>query len=233
MKLKAQDIAVPASILCAVCLIIAGALSVTNFFTKDKIEALNIETERTARSVVLPGSVTFEPGDEQNSYYIGKKEDGSINGYVFTTEGNGYGGTIRVLTGINSEGQITGVNLLSISETPGLGMNAQNDQFRDQYKKTAPANGFSVIKTGTASDEQITALTGATITSNGITNAVNLAIQQYYTVIGSDFDISARSAATTTANSVTISENISLSNKEVIGLVSRTASQYQMANGGA
>ena len=54
MKFKPKEIAVPALILCAICLIITGALSVTNFITKDTIEALNLETEKEARTVVLP-----------------------------------------------------------------------------------------------------------------------------------------------------------------------------------
>ena len=54
MKFKPKEIAVPALILCAICLIITGALSVTNFITKDTIEALNLQTEKEARTVVLP-----------------------------------------------------------------------------------------------------------------------------------------------------------------------------------
>ena len=85
MKFKPKEIAVPALILCAICLIITGALSVTNFITKDTIEALNLETEKSARTVVLPDAANFEAGDSEESYFIGKADDGSEKGYVFTT----------------------------------------------------------------------------------------------------------------------------------------------------
>ena len=175
MKFKPKEIAVPALILCAICLIITGALSVTNFITKDTIEALNLQTEKEARTVVLPDAANFEAGDSEESYYVGKADDGSEKGY---------GGTIQVMTGINTEGEITGVTILSLDETPGLGMNAQNASFTDMYKQTVPEGGFNVIKSGTAGDGNIVALTGATITSQAVTDAVNSAIDQYNEIKG-------------------------------------------------
>ena len=83
------------------------------------------------------------------------------------------------MTGISSEGTVTGISFLSINETPGLGMNAQKDSFKDQYKQTVPENGFTLIKSGEASEGEINAMTGATITSNAVTKAVNAAITQY------------------------------------------------------
>ena len=68
MKFKPKEIAVPALILCAICLIITGALSVTNFITKDTIEALNLQTEKEARTVVLPDAANFEAGDSEESF---------------------------------------------------------------------------------------------------------------------------------------------------------------------
>ena len=180
MKFKPKEIAVPALILCAICLIITGALSVTNFITKDTIEALNLQTEKEARTV----AANFEAGDSEESYYVGKADDGSEKGYVFTTTAKGYGGTIQVMTGINTEGEITGVTILSLDETPGLGMNAQNASFTDMYKQTVPEGGFNVIKSGTAGDGNIVALTGATITSQAVTDAVNSAIDQYNEIKG-------------------------------------------------
>ena len=165
MKFKPKEIAVPALILCAICLIITGALSVTNFITKDTIEALNLETEKSARTVVLPDAANFEAGDSEESYFIGKADDGSEKGYVFTTTAKG-------------------VTILSLNETPGLGMNAQNATFTDMYKQTAPESGFNVIKSGTAGDGNIVALTGATITSQAVTDAVNAAIEQYNEIKG-------------------------------------------------
>ncbi len=223
MKFNSKDISIPVIVLCAVCLIVAGSLSVTNFFTKDTIAALNLEAEQKARTVVLPGSTSFDPGDAESTYYIGKKDDGSINGYVFATEGTGYGGSgsVRILTGISADGEVTGISFLTLNETPGLGMNAQNDSYLDQYKQPVPANGFTVIKTGQVNAGQISALTGATITTNGVTNAVNLAIQQYNTIIDSAKEVSA------------VSDNTAISNQEVTDFVDNSLAKDDNKNGGA
>ena len=103
-------------------------------------------------------------------------------GYVFTTTASSYGGQIRVMTGISTDGTITGVSLLEISDTPGLGMNAEREEFRAQYEKPAPPDGFTVLKNGTPDDTQISAMTGATITSQAVTDAVNEAVAQYYAI---------------------------------------------------
>ena len=70
---------------------------------------------------------------------------------------------------------------LSKDETPGLGMNAQKDSYKDQYKQPVPENGFTLVK-GEAAEGEISAMTGATITSTAVTDAVNAAIEQYNTI---------------------------------------------------
>ena len=105
-------------------------------------------------------------------------------GYVFETESKGYGGTIQVMTGISTEGDVTGVVILSHAATPGLGANAEKENFRDQFKQPAPENGLDVVKYQPPAEGQIEAMTGATITSKAVTSAVNLAIEQYHTIKG-------------------------------------------------
>ena len=179
MKFKPKEIAMPALILCIICLVVTGALSVTSFITKDKIAQLSIETAKQARTVVLPEAVDFKPADDKESYYIGNGPDGSVKGYVFTNSAKGYAGSLQVMTGINTKGQVTGVTILSLNETPGLGMNAQNAEFTDMYRQPVPRAGFTVIKSGLPENGNIVALTGATITTNAVTEAVNASVQQY------------------------------------------------------
>lgn len=88
------------------------------------------------------------------------------------------------MTGISTEGNVTGVTILSLNETPGLGMNAQNETYTDMYRQPVPKNGFSVVKSGQAEHGNIVALTGATITTNAVTNAVNAAVEQYQAIQG-------------------------------------------------
>ena len=101
---------------------------------------------------------------------------GNVIGYLITsTSPEGYGGNVQIAVGITAEGSLTGIGFLSISETPGLGMNAQEPAFKDQFMGKA-AQTFEVTKTGAMADNQIQAISGATITSTAVTNATNAAV---------------------------------------------------------
>ena len=119
--------------------------------------------------------------EEADGYYVGKANNETV-GYVFQTEAKGYGGAVKVMTGISAGGQITGVVILEHSETPGLGANAEKASFTDQFKQTAPEKGITLVKNKAPSDGEIEAMTGASITSRAVTNAVNEAITKYNTV---------------------------------------------------
>ena len=101
---------------------------------------------------------------------------GNVIGHIITASSDdSYGGTVKVSVGITNEGQITGVELLEISDTPGLGMKASEPAFKDQYKDKS-VEEFTVTKTGSTSDSEINAISGATITSNAVTHAVDAAL---------------------------------------------------------
>ena len=103
-------------------------------------------------------------------------------GYVITTtDKDGYGGDIQVSVGIQSDGTVTGVSFLSISETAGLGMKAKEDSFSSQFAGKQ-VESFEVTKTGATSDNQIDAISGATITSSAVTSAVNAGLAYYRTL---------------------------------------------------
>ena len=104
-------------------------------------------------------------------------------GYVITTtDKDGYGGDIQVSVGIQSDGTVTGVSFLSLSETAGLGMKAKEPSFYEQYVGKNPTK-FAVSKDG-GDGEQIDALSGATITSRAVTGAVNAALGYYQNAFG-------------------------------------------------
>ena len=113
--------------------------------------------------------------------YEAKKADGSLYGYVISvTSTNGYGGNINFYMGITCDNMLKGISILSISETPGLGMNAENvlvPQFRNKKLEE-----FKVVKTGAVSSDEIDAITSATITSNAVTNGVNTGVR-YFTIL--------------------------------------------------
>lgn len=101
---------------------------------------------------------------------------GNVIGYLVTsTSPEGYGGNVQIAVGITAEGSITGIGFLTISETPGLGMNAKEPAFKDQFAGKK-AEALEVTKTAPTAENQIQAISGATITSSAVTNAANAAV---------------------------------------------------------
>ena len=99
-------------------------------------------------------------------------------GYVITTtDKEGYGGDIQITVGITADGTVSGISILSIGETAGLGMRATEPSFYEQYKDKQTEK-FYVSKDG-GEGEPIDALSGATITSRAVTGAVNAALAYY------------------------------------------------------
>lgn len=156
MKITAKDILKPALILFVICLVVTALLAGTNLLTKDKIAEQSALEAEQSRKVVLSDADSFEEAD---GYYIGKANNETV-GYVFQTEAKGYGGAVKVMTGISADGQITGVVILEHSETPGLGANAEKASFTDQFKQTAPEKGITLVKNKAPSDGEIEAMTG-------------------------------------------------------------------------
>lgn len=112
------------------------------------------------------------------------KANGETVGYVVTTTtSEGYGGDIQISVGILKDGTVSGVAILSIEETVGLGMKATEPEFYNQYagKKV---EFFNISKTGASTDNEIDALSGATITSSAMTKAVNAAVIYHKHAIG-------------------------------------------------
>ncbi|MDO4938564.1 MAG: FMN-binding protein [Lachnospiraceae bacterium] len=169
-----SEIIKPALTLLLICLVSTLVLSITNSITSEKI----IETEKkqaeTARQKVLPKADHFEliGDDEGNEVYAGKDASGELVGYTVAVNDKSYGGDIRVMTGMDVDMKVTGISILTINDTPGLGMNAKKDSFLDQYTdKTAG----SAVCSKNASGDEIQAITGATRTTEAVTRCVNAA----------------------------------------------------------
>jgi electron transport complex protein RnfG len=183
-----KEIIIPAISLFLICLVATALLGFTNQITAPKIEQLAIETENNAKKEVLSDAADFSDkmtatlDETEYSYYEGLDGDKNVIGYVFTTSAKGYGGDIKVMVGVDKSGSVTGVSILEISETAGLGMNAKNESFLKQF--LSKSGEISVIKNGTPADNEISALTGATITSKAMAKAVNTALALYEQVGG-------------------------------------------------
>lgn len=103
--------------------------------------------------------------------------DGKMVGHVVKADGQGYADKIELLVGLDAQGKtITGLFVLDQKETPGLGAKILEDGWRGQFKDKSTDNTLSVIKGGGAGDDQIDAISGATISSRSVTGIVNTAV---------------------------------------------------------
>ena len=164
-------------------------LALTNSVTSSTIAQRNEQANAEARKLVLESAQDFEQvkdvktdnskGVEVSEIYEAKDASGNTVGYTLKVLPSGYGGTIELMVGIDSvKGQVSGINVVSNSETAGLGAKATNPEFSDQYKGK-PLEELSVLKNGTPGDTEIKAISGATITSTAVTNGVDAAIEVY------------------------------------------------------
>ena len=182
MKLLVKDVLLPTAVLFLICVIVAAALAGTNLLTKDKIADQAAKKAEESRKLALSVADTFEPAAE-NEYYVGKTGN-DIVGYVFETSAKGYGGDVDVMTGISTDGKITGVILLDHEETPGLGANAEKEEFRAQFLQDVPETVLMLVKYQAPQPGEVEAMTGASMTSRAVTEAVNEAIRQYKKITG-------------------------------------------------
>ena len=185
MKIKPLEVLKPTAILVIICVLITAAVAGTNELTKDKIAQQQALKAEESRKVVLPQAETFEEQTDVGDFthYVGWAGDEAV-GLVFETSAKGYGGDVKVMTGVDLAGAVTGVVILEHEETPGLGANAEKESFRDQYKGLQAAEGdIEVVRYQTPVGQQIEAMTGASITSRAVTAAVNQALEQYRQVM--------------------------------------------------
>lgn len=162
-------------------------LAFVNAKTAPIIEKNENEKQSLALKAVMPDAVDFkeisisdemekisyEAECEINSVYEALSGDGKMIGTCSIITGSGYSSGLCIAVGVDSELKVTDIKIISSSETPGLGQNASKEDFKGQYKGK---NGeLSVVKSG-AKDNEINALSGATLTSKGVTDIVNLAV---------------------------------------------------------
>lgn len=155
----------------------AAALAAYKEVFADAFDFTEIEIDT---EVLAKGNIT---GTEIDNVMEAKGEDGTLLGYVFViTNHEGYGGDIQFSLGVSLDGTTNGISLLSISETPGLGMEAES-VLKPQFAGKK-AEQFSYTKTGAVTEDQIDAISGATITTNAVTNGVNAGLYYFQNVLG-------------------------------------------------
>lgn len=113
-------------------------------------------------------------------------QSGEMLGYAFTVvTSEGYGGDIRFSMGVQNDGTLNGISILSIGETAGLGMNADTPAFKDQFVRKQ-VEKLQYTKNGATQDDEINAISGATVTTNAMTNGVNAGLCAFRVMEGGD-----------------------------------------------
>ena len=179
MDNQAKNILKYALVLFVITAVTAALLAWVNMVTADKIAQNAVAAENNALREVMANAESFEPLDEAsaNGYgaqaiYIAKDASGESVGICAKMAKNGYGGEIVSVIGVDCEGLVTGVSIISHSETPGLGAKLTNEDFKGQFTGKGEV---SVVKAG-ANDNQVNAISGATISSKALTESVNCAV---------------------------------------------------------
>lgn len=175
-----SDVITPTAVLTVICIVVTLALSSANMITAKKITELSVKNQNDAMSKLIDAdeykAETAVLDGETVNYHTAVK-DGENIGYIFTVDEKGYGGTVSVMTAINTDGTVAAVEIIDASnETPGLGQNVKNSNFYTQFKGLA--DNITVIRGGSANadNNEINAVTGATISSKAVTKAVNRAL---------------------------------------------------------
>ncbi|MCB2289553.1 RnfABCDGE type electron transport complex subunit G [Clostridium sp. CS001] len=168
--------------------LIGGAYEIT----KAPIEKQVIANKQAAMKEILPkadkfdvSDVNIEGNEKIKEVNIGMAGT-DIAGYAIKVSPKGYGGIIDIMVGISTEGKVSGIKILSHTETPGLGANAPKPEFSGQFKDKPIDNKLEVVKIAPTKETEIQAITGSTITSKAVTLGVNDAVDFYNSSLKGD-----------------------------------------------
>ena len=161
----------PIVVLCAICVVITGALAATNGVTAPIIEAATAAAQEAARMELVPEATSFtevEGVSAENVSGIYVADNGEA---VITCHGKGYGGNITVMVAFTTDATVKQIKITEQAETAGLGTKIVSEPSFQESFAGLPAQDFTV--------SDIAAISGATISSKAVTAAVNAAIDAY------------------------------------------------------
>lgn len=179
-----------AGILMVICAIVAALLGVVNGVTADKIKAIQEQKLQASLEVVFPGA-QFEkiPVTEELTALAASADaesgleaiySASTGGYAVEVTPTGFGGAIDMIVGIDAEGNVTGISVISHTETAGIGTKIAADKpnkngvgVLSQFigRGAGEGNLFTV----NSGSNQVDAISGATVTTKAVTRGVNAA----------------------------------------------------------
>lgn len=136
-------------------------------------------TAKNEPLTITPNTVSVDKQGVTKFYTLYRADcaDGTTAGWVAKTSGQGYADRIELLVGMDQDAEkVTGLFILDQKETPGLGNKIVEDAWRTQYSGKSTDTPFTVVKLPKGGVNEIDAISGATISSNAVTNLVNQAV---------------------------------------------------------
>ncbi len=168
---------------------VAGVLLTFSYMVTKPIIAENLkQAKMESMKEVFPDAEKFEEvtnvtlPENIESLNIGYDSSNNVIGYIVSCITFGYGGQIDMMVGFNADESISNIDIIKHAETPGLGALADEDTFKSQFiNKKAP---LSVVKSDTPGDDEISAITSSTITTNAVVSGTNNATDFIKSYIG-------------------------------------------------
>ena len=195
-RVKREPFRIPKPVIALTLIAALAGVALSGVFsvTKDPIEKQELAAKTASYKEVCPDAATFEVPDgaeeklqeaagsttRVNEAYIAKDAAGNTIGYALNVSSKGFGGDVTLALGLTADGSITGISFTELNETAGLGMRADEPAFKEQF---AGKSGTLNLVKGDAGDGEISAITGASVTSNAVINAVNEGLSFYETVL--------------------------------------------------
>lgn len=160
--------------------VLAYSYEITDVKMREQAEKALQESVR----IVVPDTAKVETAEHDDMLiYEGMDDQGSKKGIAFKVESDGYGGTIEMMVGYDpKEGKLTGLEILSMQETPGLGAKITEPEFKDQFKGKSVEDDFEAEK-----DVQI--ISGATVSSKAVSKGLKEALDKVVEIypVGGDY----------------------------------------------
>lgn len=182
----------PIVVLVVVCLVSTALLALTNEITLPAREAQAAKAELASKQLLFPEADRFESQElpaEATENILGLDlaydSQDQVIGYLVLAADKGYGGPVPIYVGIDTEGNLVGVDVPANDETPGLGQRVHEPTFYGQFANHTAANRFTVGSIPNYDFEwvEIDAVTAATVSSTAATNAVNYALDLYSSLV--------------------------------------------------
>ncbi len=175
-------------ILAAISIITGGLLALINEVTRDTIAEQNAQKVKDALNAVLVAEVyedtdisAFAEDKTVTGAYVAKNGD-EVLGYCIEVAPNGFGGPISMIVGIDNNGAVTKVAIVNMAETSGIGTKTNDEKFLSQY--SGHTSEVTASTKTTIGENEISAITGATVSSKAVTSGVNTALEVAQTLKG-------------------------------------------------